>query len=182
MIQSTWIGLLLTGIAVACAVTTLACATASTIVTLPLVPEGTPNRRPQPSEYDHLKISCGTALYPEPIFVGRTVRRTPSGELVSLLGVTAVLESHGTVHATATPTPITIKQDRNGRFSYHLVLNSDTLVYYKGDVAVGWEDVDDTAALTFQAPGCEPLRVEFKHPGQEELLELRCAEGNNPGP
>ncbi len=86
-----------------------------------------------------------------------------------------MLETHGTVHATPTPTPITIEQDKNGRFTYRLILWSDTLVYFKGDVAVGWEDVDDTATLTLHASGCEPLRVKFSVPGEEQLLEMHCA-------
>ena len=159
----------------ACTVANIACARASTIVSSPLVPEGTLKGRPQAGEYDRINLTCGTALYPDPLFVGRVVWRTPSGELVPLLGVTALLETHGTAHASPTPTPITIEQDDNGRFAYRLTLWSDTLVYYKDDVAVGWEDIDDTATLTLHSSGCEPLRVKFTTPDEEHLLEMRCA-------
>jgi hypothetical protein len=99
-----------------------------------------------------------------------------------LFGVTALLETHGTVHASPTPTPIAIEQDNNGRFTYRLTLWSDTLVYYKGDVAVGWEDVDDTAAITLHATGCDPLHVKFTEPGEERLLEMYCAGDGQPSP
>jgi hypothetical protein len=174
MIQHPWVGSVLACVVVACTAATTACATASTHVSGPLVPEGTPKVRPRAGEYDHVNISCGTALYPDPLFVGRVVRRTLGGELVPVLGVTALLETHGTVHATPTATPITIEQDNNGRFTYRLTLWSDTLVYYKGEVAVGWEDVDDVATLTLHASGCEPLRVKYTGPGKENLIEMRC--------
>jgi hypothetical protein len=174
MIQHPWVGSALASVVVVCMAATSACATPSTHVSGPFVPEGTPKMRPRAGEYDHVNISCRTALYPEPLFVGRVVRHTQGGELVPVLGVTALLETHGTVHATPAPTPITIAQDSNGRFTYRLTIWSDTLVYYRGEVAVGWEGVEDVATLTLHAPGCEPLSVTYTESGEENLIEMRC--------
>ncbi len=151
----------------------LACATGSTIVTSPFVPDGTPRGKPE-GGYDRVATSCMTTLSPEAVLVARVVRRGPGGQLIPVLGVTALLETHGTVHANPTAKPISIDQDGNGRFTYPLTLWSDTVVYYRGDLAVGWEEVEDTAILTLQALGCEPLRLQFTEPGEERTLELQC--------
>lgn len=176
MNQRPYIAVLL--VLIVCTAQTLSCATPRGIVTTELVPPGTPQGEPQAGAYDRVNISCDP--YPMPVFRGRVVRRAHDGELVPVLGVTVLLETHGTVHATPTPTRITIAQNDDGRFAYRLELWSDTLVYYKGGVAVAWQDIDDTATLTVQAAGCEPARVEYENAAVEQTIELQCGDNGNP--
>ena len=153
---------------------TAACATGNNIVRTLSAPNGTPAGKPN-GGYDRVMFSCGTIVHPEPVFIGRVVRRGADGELSPMLGVSVLIETHGTIHATPTPNPIPIVQDKDGRFQYRFILHSTTITYFKEDVAVGWEEIEDTATFTFNGKGCEPLQIIFTDPGQEKTVEMYCA-------
>lgn len=127
-------------------------------------------------EYDRVKVSCGSPLG-LPSFSGRVVYRERSGKVRPLLGVRFILRTHGTVHSNPNGSEVTIAQDDEGRFDYRFMsaaISSDTVEYYRDGQLIAWKDVEDSAAFTLEAAGCQELRVDFDETWQPKTLELEC--------
>jgi len=126
---------------------------------------------PAPGTYDHLSISCGSALA---TVTGRVVFRDDDGALRPIKDVRFTITSHGTVHASHEKVQDRVRVDKQGQFSFALVLWSDTLEYLQGDKSVASRDVDDKGTVLLQASGCQDRVLDFSRDLQAGDVEMVC--------
>lgn len=160
------------GVSASLLIASLAIAAVST-ATLPTSTDAaeTLPRDPAPGTYDHMSISCGSAIT---TVAGRVVYRAVTSEFRPLRGVRFTLSTHGTVHCSPTPARVKVRQDRAARFSLPLILWSDSIDYYQGKLRVLSRSVDDKGTMLLEADNCEAMTVEIDDAWTEHDLEMSC--------
>jgi hypothetical protein len=133
---------------------------------------------PAPGTYDHLSISCGSALA---TVTGRVVFRDDDGALRPIKDIRFTITSHGTVHASHEKVQDRVRVDKQGRFLLALVLWSDTLEYFQGDKRVASRDVDDKGSVLLHAWGCQDRVLEFSRDLQAGDIEMVCHDRHSHG-